>query len=420
MNRAKRGASICCARSSVISVRFYLEDLNAALSAPHFLERGVDVGRKFFRGRSFFVFVLFFLLVSIGHASAASSARPDTLRAGICLAQPFAMRLPDGTYAGMAVDLWDLIARNLRLSVRYVEYPTMEALLSAVQKGEVDLAVSNLSVTYDRARNLSFSYPWYDSGLRIMINEDAPADVWGQLKKSGALRVYFWIFVVLAVLSLLWALLRRREADFPPQWRDALPMTFFDVFVAARSGRLDAKHLRGGFAYLFAIVWMLFGLVMIAYITSTFTSAMTTASLKFEINSLRDLPGKTVGVPKGSAESLYLQRRFIQTIPYDNMDEMLAALEKNQIDAIVTDAPVLEYWLHMHPRSKNEIVGGIFFTSKYAFAANQKYEKLMSEVSLEIVRLQETGEIRGIRDRYFGGAGVETSSPQNSSTWDGA
>ncbi|EAS2251006.1 transporter substrate-binding domain-containing protein [Salmonella enterica subsp. salamae] len=52
---------------------------------------------------------------------------------------------------GLAAELWEGFAEQQHICFRYQEYPTVSALLDAVHRGEVDVAVSNITLTEERA-----------------------------------------------------------------------------------------------------------------------------------------------------------------------------------------------------------------------------------------------------------------------------
>ena len=107
---------------------------------------------------------------------------------------------------------------------------------------------------------------------------------------------------------------------------------------------------------------------MLAYVTSTVTSVMTTLSLTAQINGLADLPGKTVGVFTGSVAEEFAQESGLATRSYANIDAAVEGLLAGRIDAIVGDAPVLSYYAHTHPHLPLQVVGAIFEPDKSALA----------------------------------------------------
>lgn len=90
------------------------------------------------------------------------------VKVGVYVSPPFIVA-GNNTYDGMAIDLWEVVAGNLNLATRYVAYPTIRALVDASRNGEIDAAVTNLTITRARAESVLFTQPWYDAGLRLMV-----------------------------------------------------------------------------------------------------------------------------------------------------------------------------------------------------------------------------------------------------------
>ena len=88
-----------------------------------------------------------------------------------------------GRFTGMAVELWELIAGSLGMQSKYRPFPTVRALIDAAANGEIDVAVTNLSITQGRAQRIDFTHPWFDAGQRIMVNENQGTEVPG--RRSG-------------------------------------------------------------------------------------------------------------------------------------------------------------------------------------------------------------------------------------------
>src|SRR5947209_5413579 len=73
-----------------------------------------------------------------------------TVVVGVKEAPPFSMKAADGTWSGVSIDLWKVVAADLHLQYRFAEEPTVQALLDRTRIGEVDVAVAALTVTADR------------------------------------------------------------------------------------------------------------------------------------------------------------------------------------------------------------------------------------------------------------------------------
>lgn len=100
--------------------------------------------------------------VPIAKAQADGSLRRVTdsklLRVGIAVNAPWVIRNPDGSYSGHDIDLANALAADLGAAPQYVEMPFAD-LVPRLLKSDVDLIVSGLAITPERARSVAFSAP---------------------------------------------------------------------------------------------------------------------------------------------------------------------------------------------------------------------------------------------------------------------
>lgn len=320
--------------------------------------------------------------------------------AGVYLSAPFVMHRENGSYYGMLPDIWKALEDRLGFTTEYELYHNLHSLFEAAGDRRIDMIFTNLAVTYERTALLDFSYPWYDSGLRIMVSdENKSGAVLEQLINNGQIRSYAWLLLVIVLLALATTAFRQRTDPGP--WRDGFASTLHDLILAAKSGQLQISHL-GWKGKLISSAWMVMGVALVAYVTSTVTSAMTTVSLTHDISSVFDLRGKDVGTPADSQAERYLTNLGLKVRPFDELDDAFAAFNNKEVRALVMDAPMLEYYAHTHPEAKAKVVGNTFNKDKYAFGFIKGNRDLVADVSKEIIRMQQRGVLEKIKTSYFG------------------
>lgn len=342
---------------------------------------------------------------SINAQDVETGAGRESLTVGVYLHPPFVME-DNGNFHGMAIDLWEWLADQFDFETEYVELGNVGALVDAAAAGEIDVAVTNMTVTRDRVERIDFTHPWFDAGQRIMISEDGRGgfgDVIAGLQESGHLRAYAWIALVIVVATLLITLFDRRfDKDFPRRWRDGIAESFYTVMSVATSGKSPSrKNLFGWAGRMWQGLWLICGIAVLAYLTSSVTSVMTTLSLSSQINSVADLPGRPIGVQPGSVSEDYARAAGLNMRPFEHIEDAVEALTAGRIDAIVGDAPVLEYYAHTNADQPVTVVGPIFAPDKYAFGLVHQSE-LTRPFNVELIGAHETGLIEDIRTRYFG------------------
>lgn len=353
--------------------------------------------------------LLFVLLSKDILANDSFSVTPPTenqpLKVGIHLSPPFVMQ-ENNNYTGMAIDLWDLLSTNLGVQSEYKEYNTVSELINATRDREVDVAVTNLTITKERAKLIDFTHPWFDSGLRIMVNTDQNtgfAQLFRGLHDSGHVRVYVVLVIVIFLFSLLLTLFDRRfDKSFPAKWHDGFAESFYTVMSVVTSGHPPSrKNLFGWLGRMWQGVWLVCGVAVLAYVTASVTSVMTTLSLDNQINSVSDLASHRVGVFTGSIAEIYARDHGLNVVPYAHIAEAAKALQNNEIRAIIADAPVLEYYAHTNPSATVEVVGPLFELDKYGFGLDHD-SALTRPLTIEVIGASESGQIAEIRKKYFG------------------
>ncbi len=155
---------------------------------------------------------------------------------------PFSSWGPDGTAVGTEVDLVEEAARELGWRVTWVERPFAE-LLPAIEKGEIDVAVSTIGITPERQGRVAFSRPYDETQIVALVrNDDAAPDSLEELSEAriGADEVT----TAYPAARARWpsAILVGRSAD-GLTWPQMLDQRRIDAFVvdASDQQRLEAQ-----------------------------------------------------------------------------------------------------------------------------------------------------------------------------------
>ncbi|MAB01047.1 MAG: ABC transporter substrate-binding protein [Stappia sp.] len=361
------------------------------------------------RSRTLATLVLALFLSIAGTPLLAQEAREQTEATGLVIgvheSPPFVIKQEEG-YTGMAIRLWEFIAGELNLTYSYKEFDTVRQMIDAAAASQIDVAVTNLTITEARATRIEFTQPWFDSGLRIMVNENGGTSFWNLIEglyDSGFIAAYGWLALIIIVASIGFTIFDRRfDKNFPKRWRDGLAESFYLVMTIATSGKPPSrKNLFGWVGRVWQGLWLVFGIVVVAFVTSSVTSVMTTLAFKGQIRSVADLPGLTIGVTEGSTAEDYAQAAGLTVIAYPNITRSARALVEGDVQAVIGDKPVLEYHAHVNPDMPLKVVGAIFNPDKYGFGLPPG-SPIRKPMTIEIVGAREDGTVRDIAAEYFG------------------
>lgn len=113
----------------------------------------------------------------------------EPLRVGMELAYPpFEMRDATGQPAGVSVDLARALGEDLARPVQIENLP-FDGLIPALKTGKIDLILSSMTATDERARVIDFSEPYLSTGLCLLTGAKStvqtPADARTLVVKKG-------------------------------------------------------------------------------------------------------------------------------------------------------------------------------------------------------------------------------------------
>lgn len=350
--------------------------------------------------------LLWILLLLCISPPGGGEAQQRPLRVGVREAAPFAIREPDGSWRGISVELWDAVARSLGVGYELREVAELPALLAAVEAGELDVAVGALTITAERETALDFSHPFFATGLSIAV----PAEV-----RSGWLRVlrsflspdFLRVVVVLGLLllvvgALVWLFERRRNPEQfggPPLrgigagfWWSAVTMTtvgYGDKAPLSLGGRLVA------------LVWMFAGLIIISSFTAAITSTLTVGALTGPVQGPEDLDRARVGTVTGSTSAAYLETRRVRFADFPTPAAALEALRGGRLDAVVYDAPILQYLTLSGEGEGIRILGDQFDRQFYGIALAPE-SALREPVNRALLARLDASEWQRVLFRYLG------------------
>lgn len=91
------------------------------------------------------------------------------LKVGVSIFHPWVMQAKSGDFIGSEIDMANRLAKDMGLSAKFTVYDWKD-LVTALEKGEIDIIVSGMAIKPDRALRVNFSRPYADAGIGLAAN----------------------------------------------------------------------------------------------------------------------------------------------------------------------------------------------------------------------------------------------------------
>jgi ABC-type amino acid transport substrate-binding protein len=149
------------------------------------------------------------------------------------------------------------------------------------------------------------------------------------------------------------------------------------------------------------LVWMFAAILIISSFTAAISAALTVSQLESSIQGPGDLPGARIGTVEPSAGARYCQRRGLAYRGFPTASAAVAALSQGQVDAVVYEAPILQYVARTESAGKVSVLSGTFDNHGYGFGLRQG-SPLRESLDRELLAFTATEDWNAILGRYLG------------------
>jgi ABC-type amino acid transport substrate-binding protein len=304
----------------------------------------------------------------------------------------------------MTTSVWIAPAADTEIELELKEM-TLSGMLEATIAGEVDAAAAALTITAEREQMMDFTHPYYSAGLGVAVRERSDVTWLSAFKRVGSGAFIESMAALLGLLTLMGALLwlveRRRNGQFERDpikgigsgiWWSAVTMTtvgYGDKAPVTLAGRI------------IGLVWMFAGIILISSFTAAIASSLTVGELDRSIRGVDDLHGKRVLTLDGSTSAAYLDDKLIRYRAASGLREALADLAAGRVEAVVYDAPILQYLVNENPDSGIRVLPTVFVRQDYGIALPPG-SPLREQMNRRILRIIQSPEWGRFLRTYLG------------------
>jgi polar amino acid transport system substrate-binding protein len=114
------------------------------------------------------------------------------------------------------------------------------------------------------------------------------------------------------------------------------------------------------------------------------------------------LPGKAVGTITGSTSAKFLKVNGVADAKtFGKVDDAYQALQDKKVDAVVFDAPVLQYYASHAAADIARVTGPVFHPEDYGFVVANG-SPLRKEIDMAILDAREDGSYEELTRKWFG------------------
>ncbi|MBE9068309.1 transporter substrate-binding domain-containing protein [Leptolyngbya cf. ectocarpi LEGE 11479] len=341
--------------------------------------------------------------------SAQPSPPEQVLRVGTKELPPFVSIQPSTRPYGYSADLWQAIAGDLNIQTEWVTYPSVSDLLTGVQTGEVDVAIAGISITAQReAQGLDFSYPFYQSGLQLMVpkSDSTVTTLASGLLQWRHLRPIFLIFASSTLVGgLIWLVERNHNEHFSGNPIEGVSQgIWFAIVTLGTFGYGDVTPTKFT-GRLIATLWM--GLSF--FIVADFIASLTVHQLSESTVDLQTLSGESVGAIADTTGAIFLQSQPVQLVTYPDFETAVSALETGKIQGLIQDAPALQHFINLNPDAF-ELAGHLLTHEGYGIAVRERDTELLEAIDQQILEYQQQGFLQQLHRKWFNEPAIEATA----------
>ncbi|MCW8329341.1 transporter substrate-binding domain-containing protein [Photobacterium sp. SDRW27] len=346
-------------------------------------------------------------MLLLGQCALAATPVKPVIQVGSYHCPPFVIKHDDDTYSGLSILLWERISENLGLQYQITDY-SLKDLLEAVANKKLAVGISCISITPERELILDFSHSFYETHLAIAVKKQGHLTTIKNIITNKNLLIVLGIFfAAAATVGGIYYLLEHRVNEklySMPSRKAQLIEGFILGLLFITKGPFNYFEFKTLPGRVLTVFLAIFTTIFIASITAILASTFTLGLLSSDIRGPGDLANIPVGAKLASTSSEYLTSQSIVHRTYIDTDQMLAALENNEVDAIVADAAVLKYLLKKS-KEKGEyqnlmVLPYQFEKQNYGFVIEDKSEYI-EQLNRALLKVRRSPEWRQALHEYF-------------------
>ena len=311
-------------------------------------------------------------------------------------------------YKGLTIDIWNKIARRQSLDYIFKPLPSVEGLINAAEKNEVDLVVSCHVITAERASRVDFSVPFSYSSIAILSKKEQAASLQFASRVLTNERV-IKSFVLLLLVTLIAAyLLKRQVSD------DSSVERIWSILILGSGVHSFLSNKKRTHFPILTVTGL--RLILVSILVGTTASVVLEEdkprdASKISRNQLSTLISEGLGVVSKTSTEPWIQKKLNElSIPgnysdiklFPREEAMINSLRSGEIDHVIAYNIRFPYYMHLLGDTENYHPSfTINSQTPIAFIFSPKLSQpLRRLINSELASLNHDGSIANI-EKYW-------------------
>ena len=316
------------------------------------------------------------------------TVKSEHLRVGVLNSPPFVMMDVNGGYTGLAIDIWQKIAKDLNLEYQYVPYNgSINSMVDSLQNKKFDLILGSISINTARMDKVDFSQPFYISDLSIAstLTKSSFWVIVSNIFSLTFLKYVLSLFVIVYIIGILiWLVEHKTNPDFNPDPKKGIFEAFYFTSVVMTTVGFGDKSAKPALGRLIVTLWMFISLGITSVFIGNISSTITVNKLDTGVNDISQLNKTKVGTLLNTTSVDFLMDKGVKFIGYDDVQEAITDLTNKNLETFVYDTPILQYYIKKN--DLNIAISTSKFDRQYYGIGMNCDDKIESDINKHLIK----------------------------------
>ena len=329
-------------------------------------------------------------------------------RVGVFNMAPFAFRSGGGQWSGLAVTLFEHMAKSSGLRYSFTEFENMDEAINAIENNKIDFAAIAIDPTPEFELTMNFTNAFEQSGTSISIAKHTHLpllylieSIWQSIIPRFVAVVLFFIIIFGSIVGLVER--RKNTGQFGGGfWSTIGEGVWWSSATISTVGYGDRVPMtkRGRFV---GSLWMFIAFAFTSILAGLLSSVLTVSRINSQIHTSTDQMRVKCGAVLNSAAFVDGKNMKFDMAPYTTLDDALRALDSGQIGAVLGESVRLR-WLMNQPKWDTLIMLPSPIVTLYSvFPVSSEVDpQTLDVLNYHLLKITDSKEWEALRHLFLG------------------